>query len=98
MKEELKKQFENVKENIREALEKDNEVYLFATSDKLFAIGENYKLLVLLSQIADSLKKEIPNNFIINAVKLGLAEDKKEFMKNSLIKFMQDTIDSTKEE
>lgn len=54
---ELKKQFEDAKENIRKELEKDNKCLLFASNNRLIAVGENSTLLVLLSKIVESLKK-----------------------------------------
>lgn len=95
---ELKKQFENVKENIRKELEKDNKCLLFASNNRLIAAGENSGLLTLLNIIVEKLKKEIDKDIIMNAVELGLAEDKEKFMKDSIIGFMQDFIDKMKEE
>lgn len=95
---ELKKQFEDAKENIRKELEKDNKCILFANNNRLIAVGENSDLLVLLSKIVESLKKVIDEEIIMNAVELGLAEDKEKFMKDSIIEFMQDVIDKMKEE
>lgn len=95
---ELKKQFECAKENIRKELEKDNKCILFANNNRLIAVGENSGLLVLLSKIVESLKKVIDEEIIMNAVELGLAEDKEKFMKDSIIGFMQDVIDKMKEE
>lgn len=95
---ELKKQFEDAKENIRKELEKDNKCILFVNNNRLIAVGENSGLLVLLSKIVESLKKVIDEEIIMNAVELGLAEDKEKFMKDSIIGFMQDVIDKMKEE
>lgn len=95
---EVKKAFENAKENIRKELEKDNKCILFATNNRLIALGENSALLTLLCQIVESLRSNIDKDVIMNAVELGLAEDKEKFMKNTLIKSMQDIIDKMKEE
>lgn len=95
---EVKKAFENAKENIRKELEKDNKCILFATNNRLIALGENSALLTLLCQIVERLRSNIDKDVIMNAVELGLAEDKEKFMKNTLIKSMQDIIDKMKEE
>lgn len=95
---EVKKAFENAKENIRKELEKDNKCMLFATNNRLIAIGEDSDLLTLLCQIVEKLNSSIDKDIIMNAVKLGLAEDKEKFMKDSIIEIMQDVIDKMKEE
>lgn len=95
---ELKKQFEDAKENIRKELEKDNKCILFANNNRLIAAGESSDLLVLLSHIVEGLRSNIDKDIIMNAVELGLAEDKEKFMKDSIIGFMQDVIDKMKEE
>ena len=95
---ELKKKFEDAKENIRKELERDNKCILFASNNRLIAVGENSSLLTLLSQIVEGLRINIDKDIIMNAVELGLAEDKEKFMKNTLIKSMQDIIDKMKEE
>lgn len=95
---EVKKAFENAKENIRKELEKDNKCILFASNNRLIAAGEDSGLLTLLSKIVDRLRNNIDKDIIMNAVELGLAEDKEKFMKDSIIEFMQDVIDKMKEE
>lgn len=95
---EVKKAFENAKENIIKELEKDNKCMLFATNNRLIAVGEDSDLLTLLCQIVEKLNSSIDKDIIMNAVKLGLAEDKEKFMKDSIIEIMQDVIDKMKEE
>lgn len=95
---EVKKAFENAKENIRKELEKDNKCILFANNNRLIAVGENSGLLTLLSKIVEKLNSNIDKDIIMNVVELGLAEDKEKFMKDMIIEFMQDVIDKMKEE
>lgn len=95
---ELKKKFEDAKEKIRKELEKDNKCILFASNNRLIAVGGNCDLLTLLSKIVENLNSSIDKDIIMNAVELGLAEDKEKFMKDSIIGFMQDVIDKMKEE